>query len=100
VERPESLRTEAVCALRAWSLGRQLDLAPHLGRLELPVLWIAGERDSKFASIARTMRFAHPLSAVWLAPSAAHRVPWESRDAFAGRVDEWVRALPRDLRDI
>lgn len=93
VDRPESGRAEAVCALRAWSLGRQLDLVPHLAWLDLPILWIAGERDAKFAAIARGMRFADPRSTVWLAPSAAHRVPWEARVAFSERVSEWVRSL-------
>ena len=93
VERPESRRAGAVCALRAWSLGRQLDLAPHLRGLDLPILWIAGERDTKFAAIARGIRFLDPRSAVWLAPSAAHRVPWEAREVFVARVEDWIAPL-------
>lgn len=93
LDRPESRRSAAAHALRAWSLGRQQDLAPFLSELDLPVFWIAGERDEKFARIARGMRFTNPLSRTWLAPSAAHRVPWESAGEFRARVEEWVGGI-------
>lgn len=38
-----------------WSLGRQQDLRPALRKLEMPLGWVCGALDAKFAAIAREM---------------------------------------------
>lgn len=59
---------------------------PRLDRIDTPVLWIAGERDAKYAGIARTAVRRLPSAELWICPDAGHRVPWEQPDAFIARL--------------
>ena len=59
---------------------------PRLESIETPVLWIAGERDTKYVDIARTAVARLPRAELWICPDAGHRVPWEQRDAFLDRL--------------
>lgn len=86
-------RTSLANALRNWSLGRQDNLRSSLKNLSLPMLWIAGENDLLYNSIAKTMIFAHPRSQVWTAPEAGHRVPWECPELFQEKVQEFIEEV-------
>ena len=59
---------------------------PRLESIDTPVLWIAGERDTKYVDIARTAVARLPTAELWICPNAGHRVPWEQRDAFIERL--------------
>jgi len=91
--RPElAPRREAVAAaFDHWSLGRQEDLLPFLGRLDFPVTWIAGERDAKFSALARDAVRNLPQGRLVIVPGAGHRVPWDQPERFR----TFVRADPR-----
>lgn len=79
-------RRRIVDALRRWSPGVLPPLAARLHEIEIPVLWIAGERDAKYVSEAKRAVSLLPDAKLWICPGAAHRVPWEQPEAF-------VRAL-------
>lgn len=83
-----------------WSLGAQEPLLERLREVGCPSLWVAGERDGKFRGLAEeaSRRVAgagfragvgRPCSGCWIAPGAAHRVPWESAE-FPTRVAEFL----------
>ena len=59
-------------SLRLAGTGAQGSLWPRLRELNMPVLAIAGERDEKFAAIARQMAVTVPEGRVALVPGAAH----------------------------
>lgn len=65
-----------------WSLGKQQDLRPALSQLDLPLLWIAGERDEKFATLAREAVAILSRGQLEIVPSVGHRVPWEAPESF------------------
>jgi 2-succinyl-6-hydroxy-2,4-cyclohexadiene-1-carboxylate synthase len=77
-------------ALRGWSPAMLPPLASRLHELQLPILFVAGERDAKY--VAETERAAGLVSGaeLWIAPGAAHRVPWESPRAFAERLHAFI----------
>lgn len=81
----ESLRG----ALLGWSLGTQKDLRPELAELPptLPLIWVAGARDGKFA------RLAEDASAIRgearIVAEAGHRVPWDRPDALCAILEEF-----------
>lgn len=83
--------------LRHWSLGRQDDLSLSLKSLSMPILWIAGQRDSTYASLAQSMASSNPFSQVWLAPEAGHRVPWENQRLFQQQIQEFMRNHVRNM---
>ncbi|MGA8165073.1 MAG: alpha/beta fold hydrolase [Waddliaceae bacterium] len=89
IERPEGdFSGEALAhVLTGWSLGRQENLKPEIERLNIPILWIAGEYDQKFSTIARSLTLSHPFSRVWIAPDADHRVPWKQRKSFQQQME-------------
>jgi len=81
-------RREAVAdAFRNWSLGRQADLRPALGRFERPVLWLTGEGDAKFRRLGEEMAERMPRCRHGVAEGWGHRVP-------AAAIAEAVRAWP------
>lgn len=74
-----------------WSLGAQEPLWDRLGEISIPVLWIAGEQDAKFAGLARRAASLLPDSFLAIAPGAGHRVPWEAETWFAETVASFLR---------
>ena len=51
-------RSALANALRWWSPAVQQPLADRLSALDLPILWIAGERDAKYAAMANAYGMA------------------------------------------
>ena len=79
--------------LRRWSLSKQRNLSSELAEIRLPLLWIAGENDLKFAAIAAKMRGVlgrRAFAEVWIAPVAGHRVPWDQSEACSVRIQNWI----------
>lgn len=73
-----------------WSLGAQAPLWSSLGGIKLPVLWVAGMRDRKFADLAERAAGLMPDAELWVAEAAGHRVPWLAGEAFVTRVAEFL----------
>lgn len=86
-------KDEWIQSLRNWSLGEQEDLKEAIQNLPLPILWIAGEKDLKFKTIASEMKFSHPKSRIWIAPKAFHRVPWDIKQAFEREVNQYLKEV-------
>ena len=66
-----------------WSLGEQEDLAPRMGDISCPVLWVTGERDEKFTVIARSVVPLLPQAEHCVVPDCGHRVPWGKAAEFS-----------------
>jgi 2-succinyl-6-hydroxy-2,4-cyclohexadiene-1-carboxylate synthase len=70
-------------SLRLAGLGTQEPLWGRLARLEMPVLVMAGELDTRFAALARRMTDAiGPNAELVLVPGAGHACHLERPDAF------------------
>ena len=76
--------------ITGWSLGKQEDLQGALCKLPLPILWVAGEKDLRYAQAAEKMAHLHPYSSCWVAPGVGHRVPWECPALLLEKVIEFV----------
>jgi 2-succinyl-6-hydroxy-2,4-cyclohexadiene-1-carboxylate synthase len=87
------VRIDLSHAIEEWSLGRQDDLQEPLSKLPFPILWIAGEKDLKYVELAKQMAALHSHSSFWVAPEAAHRVPWESPYLFLKEISSWIQHL-------
>jgi 2-succinyl-6-hydroxy-2,4-cyclohexadiene-1-carboxylate synthase len=66
-----------------WSLGMQEPLWDRLSEINIPILWVAGEKDAKFLELARRAVAALPQARLAAAPGAGHRVPWEAEEWLA-----------------
>jgi len=63
---------------------------PKLEQIETPILWIAGERDAKYAGVAKHAVSRLPHAELWICPNAGHRVPWEQREGFLTRLRAFI----------
>jgi 2-succinyl-6-hydroxy-2,4-cyclohexadiene-1-carboxylate synthase len=84
-------------ALRALGAGAQEPLWDRLAGLRAPTLLVAGERDVKFAALAREMAAAiGPTSRVALVPGAGHAAHLERPAEMAAMIDAFLSARLRD----
>ncbi len=84
-------RREVARSFVDWSLGAQDALWQRLGEISIPVLWVAGENDSKFRALAERASSSMPHASLAIAPGAGHRVPWEAADWFAETVSKFLK---------
>ncbi|HEX6085420.1 MAG TPA: alpha/beta fold hydrolase [Thermoanaerobaculia bacterium] len=63
---------------------------PRLESIETPVLWIAGERDTKYVEIALRAVERLPTAELWICPGAGHRVPWEQPELLVARLRSFL----------
>jgi 2-succinyl-6-hydroxy-2,4-cyclohexadiene-1-carboxylate synthase len=80
--RQDSDPVELARSLRGMGTGRQPSLWGELPGLRVPALAVAGERDGKFAGIARRMAGASPRMRVVVTPGAGHNVHAEAPAAY------------------
>jgi 2-succinyl-6-hydroxy-2,4-cyclohexadiene-1-carboxylate synthase len=84
-------RREIARSFVDWSLGAQEPLWDRLHEIRIPVLWIAGENDSKFLALAERAVSLVPNGHLAIAPAAGHRVPWEAENWCAGQVASFLK---------
>lgn len=70
----------------SWSLGAQENLWPLLKKIRVPVLWLTGEWDAKFGSLAERACRMIPHACAMVVTEAGHRLPWQQSEAFSREV--------------
>jgi 2-succinyl-6-hydroxy-2,4-cyclohexadiene-1-carboxylate synthase len=76
--------------LRDWSPAVLPVVESRLLEIMIPVLWIAGERDLKYAAEGQHAVSLLPNAELALVPDAGHRVPWERPAEFVELVRNTV----------
>jgi pimeloyl-ACP methyl ester carboxylesterase len=88
--RSAAVREILGCVREQDAFGRE-----ELGRLELPVGLIWGERDDLFrVEVGEQMAAALPRARLEVVPEAAHAVQWERPEAFVAAVERFRRSFP------
>lgn len=72
-----------------WSLGMQEDFRQNLRQLEIPWLWVCGEKDPKFSGLGREVAG----DGLVLVPGSGHRVPAEQPILLADILCEFYKKL-------
>jgi 2-succinyl-6-hydroxy-2,4-cyclohexadiene-1-carboxylate synthase len=81
-------RAEGLAAsLRGAGAGRQDNLWPRLGQLAVPVLFVAGARDERYAAIGRRLVAAMPRARLALVAGAGHSAHLERPLSFRRAVE-------------
>lgn len=78
-------------SLRTAGTGNQESLWGRLGELDLPVLCLAGELDTKFTTLGRQMADALPNGSFAAVPDAGHAAHTERPRAVADSIATWLR---------
>lgn len=80
-------------SLRGVGTGAQPALHERLPELDLPVLLLAGELDTKFSQIADQMARSLPQATLHIVPGAGHTIHLEQPTLFAEFVNEFCHEL-------
>lgn len=88
-----------VQSLRGAGTGVQSPLHARLPSLDIPVLLIAGELDTKFTTIARSMAQALPEAHMCIVPGAGHTVHLEQPGEFDALVGDFAEVVRRQALD-
>ena len=80
-------------ALRGMGLGSQASLWDRLTTVDRPMLFVAGERDEKYAGLAREMAALCPRGQAAIIPRAGHNVHFEQPDAFGAVVTSFLSEI-------
>ena len=83
-------RREIARSFVDWSLGNQEPLWEKLSAIKIPTLWIAGENDPKFRSLAEEAAGLSENFSLQIALDSGHRVPWENEEWLAEKIAEFV----------
>ncbi len=75
--------------LSSFSLGHQKNFRNKIEKIKCPMAWVAGERDVKFANLAKECAKRSPLAQVVLFSGCYHRVPWEKPKTWKNWFGEW-----------
>jgi len=81
--------------LRGVGTGAQPELYTRLSTLNLPVLLLAGELDSKYCTIAQHMASQLPQATLQIIPAAGHTIHLEQPDAFVAEVSKFCALVLR-----
>lgn len=82
-------RKQLADLLRWGSLGRQRDLRSEIGKLEMPILWVTGEKDIRYTQLAREVSFLNPRSKLVVMSGTGHRCPWEKPKEFVQLIQDF-----------
>ena len=76
-------KNEIFDILNRFSLGKQDNLNERSANLKIPILWVSGEKDTKFSSITNKIQTLNSYIETAIIPNAGHRVPWENPNEFS-----------------
>jgi 2-succinyl-6-hydroxy-2,4-cyclohexadiene-1-carboxylate synthase len=83
-------RGQLAAALLRGSVGAQEDLRPALSKLEVPILWLAGDRDLKYNASAQDSAKLNPRFECRIVADAGHRLPWSNTQGFKKAVSDFL----------
>ena len=78
-------------SLRGMGAGSQEYLLPHLERLDIPTLLIAGEHDKRYSALARELESVLPDAVAEIIPGAGHAAHLEQPVRFSREVFGFLR---------
>jgi len=87
-------------SLRHAGTGTQEPLWDRLADLAMPVLLVAGERDTKFVALAERMAVLIPDADLRVVPAAGHAVHLEQPDTFTAAVLRFMSPHPSHGADV
>lgn len=86
---------ELAVALRNLSVGRQQPLWDQLDSLKLPMLFVAGELDSRYVAIGRRIVEKAVNARLAIVADAGHNTHFEQPDGFANHLLGFLKQLGR-----
>lgn len=89
-------RAELSTSLRCFSVGQQEYLIPQINDLNIPILWLAPEQETRHVD---GLMLKNPLSKLEIIPEGGHRFMFERPKLVADHINEYLQH-PHDVDDI
>lgn len=86
-----SRRDSIALAFEHWSLGCQSSLDQAVAKLEMPILWVTGEKDEKFTRLGAEMADLSPSIRHEVIPGAGHRVIQDAPETLRELVGAFLK---------
>lgn len=86
----EPFRFSIADAFLHWSLGCQPDLRNALEKIQIPILWLTGERDQAYTAMAQEIIGGLPRCQHRIIPEAGHRLLGDSPGAVRLEIQAWL----------
>lgn len=77
-------------SLLEWSLAQQQDFRAEIAQRASQILWVSGEKDIKFASIAMDLKKRAPVLAAEIFPKVSHRVLFDQPAELAQKMIQFL----------
>jgi 2-succinyl-6-hydroxy-2,4-cyclohexadiene-1-carboxylate synthase len=89
----ETRRTEIARSFHCWSTAMQENLLDQLGTVEIPVLWIVGEKDEKFCKVGEIALEMLKSAKLEKIKNSGHRVLWEAENEVRSVITKFLRTV-------
>ena len=73
-----------------WSTGKQLPVIKELSKIDIPTLWLAGEKDIKYKKIAEHASSVLSKAEAKIITKSGHRVPWDNPKDTADAINVFI----------
>lgn len=80
-------------ALKTWSLGEQENLRTQMALIDIPILWMVGEKDHKYLRLGRELTFKHSQSKLCVVPETGHRLQFGHLENIILNVKHFIQHL-------
>lgn len=83
-------RKEIARSFIDWSVAAQSPLWSQLSRIQIPLLWLAGEDDQAAVEISKRISRDLPTIQTAIAPDCGHRIPWQNERWLVGKIANFL----------
>ena len=83
-------RQKLAWAVEYGSVAHQPDLRGALRQATIPILWVAGEQDSKYADLAEECAALNQKFELAILPRVGHRAPWTAPSEFQAALASFI----------
>jgi 2-succinyl-6-hydroxy-2,4-cyclohexadiene-1-carboxylate synthase len=77
-------------SLRGFGTAQMPSVKDELSTLHLPVLLLAGKADLKYVEIMKNMHRELPMSELYIAPDAGHRIHLENPEVLSAVIEKFI----------
>lgn len=80
-------------ALTRWSVAEQEDFREFLAHASVPILYVAGDQDSKYCQIGQSLKLANPRMHFEIIPNCSHRILFDQPDLLSEAIMRFLRKI-------
>ncbi len=84
-------RRQLADCLTQWSVANQEDFSSHLSKIQIPILYVAGDQDAKYCQIGQSLSQKQTNLELQVVASSGHRVLFDQPEALAQSICQFLK---------